>query len=297
MDHISLDEIKDKLDFFYKMYDVVRLVDPVHKKVLDCRQSYLAATPDVCYQYWRNNRICDNCISIRAYQENKSFVKLERSGDEVLLLTSIPVEQASSPAVLELLKNATDTMLIGTGDYNEGEIFSRFIKKLNDAAVRDPLTFLYNRRFVDERLPVDVIDACLRHEPLSVCFIDLDNFKSINDLYGHDAGDLVIQSAGEVISQNTSIEGLWASRYGGDEFLLCLRETDEEQALEIAERIQRDIKSMPLGEIALSISFGIETMKDVPMTAAELIRKADEKMYKAKKEQCAEITAEDKRIG
>jgi two-component system cell cycle response regulator len=293
MDYISLDEIKDKLDFFYKMYDVVRLVDPLHKRVLDYRQSSLIETPDVCYHYWENNRICDNCISIRAYNENKSFVKMEKSKDDVLLVTAVPIENAASPAVLELLKNATDTMLVGNGDYNEGEIFSRFIKELNDAAVRDPLTSLYNRRFVDERLPVDIIDALLKHRHLSVCFIDLDNFKSINDLYGHEAGDMAIKAAGEVISQNIYPEDVWAARYGGDEFLLCLNGADEDCARTTVDRIQKEIEKMTVKQVVkggpLSISFGIETMRDIPVTAEELIRRADEKMYKSKKEKSSDI--------
>ena len=178
-------------------------------------------------------------------------------------------------------------------DYNEGEIFSRFIKELNDAAVRDPLTSLYNRRFVNERLPVDIINALLKHKPLSVCFIDLDNFKSINDLYGHETGDLTIKAAGEVISRNISHEDVWVARYGGDEFLLCLSDTDEDQARAIVEYMQKEIEKMPVNQaaegVSLSISFGIETMKDVPVTAEELIRRADEKMYKAKKEKSSDI--------
>ncbi len=184
-------------------------------------------------------------------------------------------------------------MLVGNGDYNQGEIFSRFIKELNDAAVRDPLTTLYNRRFVDERLPVDIINALLRHKPLSVCFIDLDNFKAINDLYGHKAGDSTIKEAGEVIARNISHDDVWAARYGGDEFLLCLSGVEEDQARAIAECIQREIEQMPLSQAVkggpLSISFGIETMKDFPVTAEELIRRADEKMYKAKKGKKARI--------
>lgn len=293
MDNISLDEIKDKLDFFYKMYDIVRLVDPLRKRVLDYRQSSLAGTPDVCFHYWENNRICDNCISIRSYHENKSFVKMEKSGDNVLLVTAVPIDNADSPAVLELLKNATDTMFVGNGDYNEGEIFSRFIKELNDAAVRDPLTTLYNRRYVNERLPVDIIDALLKHKSLSVCFIDLDNFKSINDLYGHETGDLTIKEAGEVISRNITHENVWVARYGGDEFLLCMSDTDEDQARAMVKYIQKEIEKMPVNQaeegVSLSISFGIETMKDVPVTAEELIRRADEKMYKAKKDKNSEI--------
>lgn len=293
MDNISLDEIKDKLDFFYKMYDIVRLVDPLRKRVLDYRQSSLVGTPDVCFHYWENNRICDNCISIRSYHENKSFVKMEKSGDNVLLVTAVPIDNADSPAVLELLKNATDTMFVGNGDYNEGEIFSRFIKELNDAAVRDPLTTLYNRRYVNERLPVDIIDALLKHKSLSVCFIDLDNFKSINDLYGHETGDLTIKEAGEVISRNITHENVWVARYGGDEFLLCMSDTDEDQARAMVKYIQKEIEKMPVNQaeegVSLSISFGIETMKDVPVTAEELIRRADEKMYKAKKDKNSEI--------
>ena len=80
----------------------------------------------------------------------------------------------------------------------------------------------------------------------------------------------------------------WAARYGGDEFLLNFKNMDEEQVRQIVERIREEIKELSFARFAnktrLSISFGIETMKDTPMTAADLIRRADEKMYQAKKE-------------
>lgn len=283
---ISLDEIKDKLDFFSKMYDAVRLVDPARKRVLDCRNSPMAGTPEICYDYWGNGRICDNCVSIRAYQENRSFVKLEKNPETVFLVTALPIENTGHPAVLELLKNATDTMLVGSGDYNEGEIFHRYVREMNDMIVRDPLTTLYNRRFVDERLPADVVDATIKRRPLSVCFIDLDNFKTVNDRFGHRAGDSYIKAVGGVISAQIRGEQDWAARYGGDEFLLCLKDTDEKQAAAIAERIQDGIGKIPMEPriegIRLSISYGIETMEETPMTAEELIRAADQKMYRAK---------------
>ncbi|MEY8351886.1 GGDEF domain-containing protein [Lachnospiraceae bacterium 54-53] len=287
MDYISLDDIKDKLDFFHKMYDVVRLIDPLHKKVLEYRNSSLDLTKDFCYNYWESGKICDNCISIRSYYENRSFVKMEKCKDSVLLVTAIPIEHAARPAVLELLKNATDTMLIGSGDYNEGEMLIRFVQELNDAAVRDPLTSLYNRRFLDERLPVNIIEAALSHLPLSVCFIDLDNFKLINDLYGHESGDLSIKAVSEAIQRNMVADDAWAARYGGDEFVLAFPGTESDQALLILERIQKEVEKIPVSKEAdrpgLTISFGIETMKDTLMTAKELLRSADEKMYLAKK--------------
>ena len=204
-----------------------------------------------------------------------------------MLVTAIPVVNARSPVVLELLKNATDTMLIGSGEYNEGKLLHHFVREINDMLVRDSLTSLYNRRFVDERLPVDVIDATLRRLPLSVCFIDLDRFKSLNDLYGHEAGDRAIKAVGDVIAKHIRSEQDWAARLGGDEFLLCFHNTDEKRAEAITRRIRNAIEKIPtdfqMAAIRLSISFGIETMTETPLTAEELIDHADKKMYQAKR--------------
>ncbi|HBV69127.1 MAG TPA: GGDEF domain-containing protein, partial [Clostridiales bacterium] len=107
------------------------------------------------------------------------------------------------------------------------------------------MTLLYNRRFVDERLPIDVVNASLKNQPLSVCFIDMDNFKALNDLYGHDMGDWAIKSTAEVITKHIRSERDWAARYGGDEFLLCLNNADEKQAYAILKRIQDSIEKIP----------------------------------------------------
>ncbi|WMJ75984.1 MULTISPECIES: GGDEF domain-containing protein [unclassified Sedimentibacter] len=287
MEHISINEIKDKLDFFSKMYDSVRLVDPVNKRVVDCRDASPDDKKEICYDYWGNGRICDNCISVRAHNEEKSFFKLEKSMETIMLVTAIPVENKSKPVVLEMMKNTTDSMMVGTGNYSEGELLNRFVREINDIIVRDSLTSLYNRRFVDERLPVDIINSTLKDQPLSVCFIDMDNFKMLNDLNGHEAGDWAMKAVASVIMKHIRSEHDWAARYGGDEFLLCLNNTDEKQAHTILERIQCGIEKIPmkfnLENTNLSISFGIETMKDVPRTAEELIRLSDKKMYKDKK--------------
>lgn len=284
---MTLNDIKDKLDFFCKMYDTARLVDPERKKVLEYRASSLAGTQETCHAYWGNGKICDNCVSIRAYQGNRSFIKLEKSKDEVFLVTAIPIENAGRPAVLELLKDTTGTLLVGSGDYNEGEVFRRYAQEISDMIVKDPLTSLYNRRFVNERLPADVVNAALKGFPLSVCFLDLDDFKSINDLYGHGAGDSAIRAAGHTIMDNLRSGHDWAARYGGDEFLLCFNRTGKEQAAAIAERIRDEIEKIPVdfssGTVRLSISFGLKAMEASPMMAEELIRGADQDMYRAKR--------------
>lgn len=288
MDSITLDEIKDKLDFFHKMYDAVRLIDPLHKIVMDYRNSSMVPTNEICYHYWGNNKICDNCISIRSYNEDRSLVKMEKHIDAVLLVTAIPITDVGQPAVLELFKNVTDTMFIGEGDYNKGEMLTEYVKEITNAIVKDPLTSLFNRRYIDERLPADIVESTLAHKPLSVCFIDLDNFKAINDFYGHEAGDLAIKTVGEIILRNLGYENAWTARYGGDEFLICLNGIKEEEAHLIMEQIQKDAENIPIGtenkSMKLSLSFGIKTMDETPITATEMIRDADEKMYLAKKQ-------------
>lgn len=286
MDRITLNEIKDKLDFFHKMFDAVRLIDPLHKKVLECQDSDMMNTKEVCYHYWGDKKICDNCISMRSYQEDKSLVKMEKSKNAVFLVTAIPITTNESPAVLELLKNVTDTMFVGSGEYNKSEMLSRYVEEISNAIVKDPLTLLFNRRFVEERLPADIVESTLANRPLSLCFLDLDNFKAINDTYGHGAGDKAIRTVSEIIISNIDCNKSWAARYGGDEFLVCLNSTREEDAQLIMKKIQRDVGNLPIysekDSIKLSLTYGIKTMEDTPLTAAELIREADKVMYLAK---------------
>lgn len=287
MNRITLNEIKDKLEFFNKMYDAVRLIDPLHKKVMECRGSDIIDTNEICYDYWGDMKICDNCISMRSYQEDRSLVKMEKSRSAVYLVTAIPITTKEYPAVLELFKNVTETMFVGNGDYNKSEMLTQYVEEINDAIVKDPLTFLFNRKYVDERLPVDIVEATLTGKPLSLCFLDLDNFKTINDTHGHGVGDHAIRTVGEIIIHNIDSTKSWAARFGGDEFLVCLSDTRAEDAQLVMKKIQRDVSNIPvdseIDSIKLSLTFGIKTMEDTPITAAELIREADKEMYLAKK--------------
>ncbi len=287
MEYSSLKEIEEKIDFLHKMYDSIRIVDPVQKKVLDYRNASLTETTDLCYGYWENGLICENCISIRAYLEGRSYMKLEKKKSTVLLVTAVPIMNTERPVVLELLKNASDTMLVGEGNYNEGTMLNRFVREMNDIVTKDPLTTLYNRRFVEERLPADIIYAALNKLPLSLCFIDMDHLKEFNDQHGHAAGDWAIKAISGVIKSHIRDKQDWAARYGGDEFVLCLNNTDEEQAHRLIGRIQESLEEIELGpemeKANLSFSYGINTVKDSPVTAEELLRSADQKMYSAKR--------------
>lgn len=287
MQRITLDEIRTHLDLFAKMYDVVRVVDPVAKRVMDMRGDLPVCTEAICYQYWNRNAICDNCISVRAHREGESCIKLERSDSAIMMALAMPVPNAERPLVLELLMNATRAMMISDEVHAGDMLMSDYIRSLNEQVYRDALTGVYNRRFAEERLPADIVQAVTAKQPLSVAFLDVDNLKAINDGFGHACGDRVLCSVAETLSRRIGPDDGWVSRYGGDEFLLCLYRTPLDVALRTADELCGQICSLPIpgdSRQTLSASVGVACMADRPLTAASLIAAADRRMYLAKTE-------------
>jgi diguanylate cyclase (GGDEF)-like protein len=284
---MTLNKLEANLNFFHKMYDSVRIVDPLRKRVMEYRDCSASETREICYAYWGSGQICDNCISVRAHREQRSFMKLEHSPEEIMLVTALPIDSAEKPMVLELLKNVTDTMMIGSGDYQNGKLMSDVVKDINDMIIRDELTSLYNRRFLVDRLPVNIVSAKMSKKPLSVIFIDIDNLKTVNDTFGHAAGDKILKQAANTIRDCLRNDTDWVARYGGDEFVVCLNGTDSQGALRISERIYRRFDetkvSIQDNQITIVVSQGVVTMPVSGLSAEEIIRFADEKMYEAKK--------------
>lgn len=284
---LALNRLKQDLIFFHKMYDVARLVDPVRKTVLEYRGGKIEEICGSCYAYWKTGHVCDNCISIRAHHENKSYMKLEQRDGEIILVTAFPVETDGEAVILELLKNVTDSMIFDMDDDAGGRIMRKAVHEINDMVIRDHLTSLYNRRFIDGRLPADMVRAAVTRQPLTVLFIDVDDMKRINDTYGHAAGDLALKETAAAIRSGLRADTDWAARYGGDEFFVCLGGAGEEEAAGVVRRIRENIAAveMPLqdGTVRIVASVGAQTLPEPPPTAGELIRMADKKMYEEKK--------------
>ena len=171
----------------------------------------------------------------------------------------------------------------------------RYTERLRDnvqlsieAAVTDPLTGLYNRRYMETHVGTLVNQAATRDKPLAVLVLDIDYFKSINDTYGHDAGDDVLHDF--AIRIRKSIRGIdLACRYGGEEFVVVMPETDMAVATMVAERLRRRIASEPFPiqkgtrTIEVTISIGIAALGPND-DAAAVIKRADQALYRAKRD-------------
>jgi diguanylate cyclase (GGDEF)-like protein len=161
-------------------------------------------------------------------------------------------------------------------------------RKLAQLALKDGLTDLFNQSYIKERLGQEFARARQFKHPLSVIMMDLDNFKEFNDKYGHLNGDHALRKVAEIILHNIRIMDV-AGRYGGEEFMVLLPETESSIIKEIGEKIKNAVASFPFIDTAdgerghLTISVGITTYPNSAQHGNDLIVQADEALYQAKR--------------
>jgi diguanylate cyclase (GGDEF)-like protein len=116
------------------------------------------------------------------------------------------------------------------------------ISRLNEKLIKDELTGVYNRRYINQKLPKDIHYAMENQEKLSIMMLDIDNFKEINDSYGHMAGDLVLKNLGKTIQSKIRNNYDWVARFGGDEFIIILKNADSKVCNKVIRNIQSALK-------------------------------------------------------
>jgi diguanylate cyclase (GGDEF)-like protein len=154
-------------------------------------------------------------------------------------------------------------------------------------SVRDPLTQLYNRAYLDEFLEREIHRAKRSKSLLAIIMLDIDHFKGVNDTFGHQAGDLILQTIGDLLSKQVRKSDI-ACRYGGEEFLLVLYDTSLNEAIERAEHLRKKISNMKFNFAnnvidSITASFGVALYSEYNESMEKLIREADQALYESKK--------------
>ena len=162
-------------------------------------------------------------------------------------------------------------------------IINRSKEKLSRLALVDQLTLLYNRRYFDDILPREVERARRYSQELCLAMIDIDHFKDFNDKYGHQKGDEVLSEVGQIISDNIRLNDI-AARYGGEELALILPETPFVNAQLTADKLRSAIEGESLLKTGLqvTVSVGVSSFEEGDNAVAEMIKRADDALYKAK---------------
>lgn len=231
------------------------------------------------------------CSSIRSFEETRMtpILVVVRQGDTRKLVRALDIgvnDYLARPIDRNELSARVATQ-IRRKRYID-RLRSTFEASL-EMAVTDQLTGLYNRRYLASHLAAMFDRAFWTGRPLSVMILDLDHFKKINDSFGHDVGDRVIQEFAQRI--RNSVRGMdLACRYGGEEFLIAMPDTDIRDAAMVAERLRAEVEATPIvvnggrDNLAVTISVGIastdEGAKDD--SSQRLIKRADEALYLAK---------------
>jgi diguanylate cyclase (GGDEF)-like protein len=162
-------------------------------------------------------------------------------------------------------------------------------ERMASLIIKESLTGLFNQIYVRQRLEEEIYRSKRYGHALSVLMIDLDNFKELNDRFGHTAGDHLLKYFSQLLIETIRPSDI-AARYGGEEFLILLPETDKEEAHAVAERLRKRISLYPFRidsrkeDVLFTISAGVSTYPEYGQSGDELITLADIALYQAKKE-------------
>lgn len=284
---ITRQQAEEEAKMLEKVFDVVRFLEgDFFEQMQDDPRIGVKIGMCQCYDFWKKNKPCENCTSMKAYAEKKQKTKLEFLDADVFLVISRYLEIDDEACVMELVKHLENDTLIDTDGRD------RLVGKLKgyqDKLYIEPVTGVYNRRYFEDEIRNMQNSA-------GVAMIDLDDFKLYNDIYGHDMGDQVLCIVADVI-KNCIRKTDKLIRYGGDEFLLILsdmvRGTLRGKLLQIQEAIENaTIPNCP--RLKLTASIGGVISEDGKID--EAIAKADQLMYKAKDHKAQVITECDKTI-
>ncbi|MHB2009205.1 MAG: sensor domain-containing diguanylate cyclase [Acidobacteriaceae bacterium] len=164
----------------------------------------------------------------------------------------------------------------------------RLREVLRSQSIRDPLTGLFNRRYMEESLEREVRRAARNDERVALLMVDIDCFKQFNDTFGHQAGDTLLRGFGDFLSQRTRGQDV-ACRYGGEEFVLILADATIDGACKRAELLREELKQLTVhhaGQVLekITLSIGVSAFPGHGATGEELLRTADQALYRAKTE-------------
>ena len=289
---MKIEQLIEDNKIFEELYDIIRIIDPFTKVVYDTKfmrgyEKKIIGLSDMkyCYDIWGDNTVCENCVSARAINEKKVFMKTEFNGKDVYIVTSILIEHEGKKLILEVVNEITEK---GLYDELQGKDYfeiKKALKEKNLQMVTDELTGAYNRRFINERLLFEMIFYATYKENIVISMADIDFFKEVNDTYGHDAGDYILKEVVNIIKDNIRIETDWIARYGGEEFIIFHKNISNEKAFEKLNDIREIIEANDFvydgKTIKITVSFG---MKDYggEKEITEWIKKADKNLYISK---------------
>ena len=282
----AIQELLQENNIFRGMFDILRMVDPERGVLLEWTPDGSIQKTDIfCTDVFGSKERCRNCTSSRAFYADKTMVKLEYAGGAVLLIMSTPVTHRGKRIIVEMVKNISESMTMDVQDKHRIDGVTNIIQNLNAIATTDVLTGLFNRRYLETALP-KLIASCQRiGTPLCLAMLDIDNFKQVNDTYGHQVGDRVLSATAGALSAFIRRSSDWGARYGGEELFVCFAGIRFGEGEKILERIRQRIEDTRIQveekSISVTASIGLAELRPEE-SMADVLARCDSLLYQAK---------------
>ena len=268
---LTTKQAEEKMKIYREVFDVVRIIKSTDIRRMQCGQEpELNENMCRCYDFWNKDKQCENCVSEKALTQKKQYTKLECLENDVYQIIAKYLEIDGVPCVMEMIHRLDNENLI---DNDGRRILMNNLTGYKNELYRDPLTGVYNRRYYEDNIK-DL------NENAGVAMIDLDDFKLYNDSYGHNAGDMALETIVSAIKKCIRSSDK-IIRLGGDEFLLFMPDADQNSITEVITAIFKKFNTRKEQDPELhaaSISAGLY-MCNIGDSFEECYAKADKALY------------------
>lgn len=280
---MTMQQAQMEMELYKKVFTVVRLLDKREFRLEENDNPGGDMELCHCYDFWKKEKPCTNCIAARAFEEKSVRTKLEYLDSDIYQVTARYVEIDGQPYVMELLRKMDEEYLV---DLENRDRLMEKLSRYNEKLYQDALTGVYNRRYYEDRIKKMTASV-------GVAMIDMDDFKIYNDTYGHNAGDLALITTVEAI-RHCIRKNDTLIRYGGDEFLLVLQGISETMFREKLKQIRTEIYNANVPTYSrLQLSASIGGVMSAGRTVEETVMEADKFMYLAKNRKNTVVTEKD----
>ena len=280
---MTMQQAQMEMELYKKVFTVVRLLDKREFRLEENDNPGGDMKLCHCYDFWKKEKPCTNCIAARAFEEKSVRTKLEYLDSDIYQVTARYVEIDGQPYVMELLRKMDEEFLV---DLENRDRLMEKLSGYNEKLYQDALTGVYNRRYYEDRIKKMTASV-------GVAMIDMDDFKIYNDTYGHNAGNLALITTVEAIRRCIRKNDTLI-RYGGDEFLLVLQGISETMFREKLKQIRTEIYNANVPTYSrLQLSASIGGVMSAGRTVEETVMEADKFMYLAKNRKNTVVTEKD----
>lgn len=280
---MTMQQAQMEMELYKKVFTVVRLLDKREFRLEENDNPGGDMELCHCYDFWKKEKPCKNCIAARAFEEKSVRTKQEYLDSDIYQVTARYVEIDGQPYVMELLRKMDEEFLV---DLENRDRLMEKLSGYNEKLYQDALTGVYNRRYYEDRIKQMTASV-------GVAMIDMDDFKIYNDTYGHNAGDLALITTVEAIRRCIRKNDTLI-RYGGDEFLLVLQGISETMFREKLKQIRTEIYNANVPTYSrLQLSASIGGVMSAGRTVEETVMEADKFMYLAKNRKNTVVTEKD----